>query len=364
MVVSMLDSREANKGYAWLADQLRKAIASGEIPVGGSLPAIKVLGQRYGISQETARRAAKQLQQEGLVASEPRQGFRVLARGNDPDRGLPFSFVVSEGGQPAQWKEFYRVLFAELQGVAASRNWPVLALGMGGRSGEAVAQQLRDCRAWGLVLDSLNAGLLEAVFRLRMPVVMMDAWEPEMRFDAVVQDSFQGALKAVRYLAGRGHTRIAWLGKISHSFQAQERFGGFCAGMGGLGLKMRAEWALDTPAEKTAVAARNLLSRHDRPTAVVGLWLDSARELTHAAVELGLTPGRDIEIVGWCAEELYETEYRAAFGAQQIPATMVWSVLELARATLARLADRRVQVESKPVLVKVPVQLRPPETSR
>ncbi|MCW8133461.1 MAG: GntR family transcriptional regulator [Planctomycetota bacterium] len=348
------------KGYAWLAEQLRQAILSGEIPVGASLPATKMLGRKHGISQETARRAAKQLQHEGLVASEPRQGFRVLARGNDPDRGLPLAFVVAEEERQGRWNEFHRMLFAGLQSAAAERRWPVLAVGTGGRSGPEILEQLRECRAWGIVLDSMHAGLLEAVVRLRMPVVMMDAWESEVRLDAVVQDSFQGALQAVRYLAARGHTRIGWVGKISDSIQAQERFGGFCAGLAGMGLKLRADWALDTPPEETAGAARKLLARRDRPTAAVGLWLDAARELVHAAAELGLKPGKDLEIVGWTAEELYETEYRAAMGGLPCPATMVWSASNLARAALARLAERRLHPELPPLLIKLPVRLRPP----
>ena len=139
-------------------------------------PPSKVLGKRYGTSPETARRAAKKLQREGLVSSEPRQGFRVLARVNDPDRGLPIAFVVSDSERPGLWSGFYRELFAGLQSAAAERNWPMLALGTGGRSGRAVMEQLRDCRACGMVLDSMNSDLVKAVTAMDMPAVMMDSW--------------------------------------------------------------------------------------------------------------------------------------------------------------------------------------------
>lgn len=360
MVVSKLEDGPDTKGYAWLADQLRQAILTGEIPAGESLPATKFLGKKYGTSSETARRAAKQLQNEGLVASEPRQGFRVLARGNDPDRGLPIAFVVSDAEQPAVWDTLYRALFAGLQNAAAERHWPMLAVGTGGRSGKQLMEQLRDCRACGLVLDAMNTDLIAAVSKMSMPVVMMDAWEAEMRLDAVVQDSFQGALQAVRYLLNRGHTRIGWLGKISESIQSQERFGGFSAALAAANLPVQPEWAQDTPWPSTAAAARKLLGRRDRPTAVLGLWVDAASSLTKAAVELGLTPGKDIEIVGWAAEETYAAEYRAAFGPLPLPPTMTWSIADLARLTIARLAERRLNPALTPALLKIPARLKLP----
>jgi LacI family transcriptional regulator len=357
-----LDTNPESKGYAWLAGQLRHAILSGEIPAGESLPATKSLGLKYGTSPETARHAAKQLQSEGLVASEPRQGFRVLARVNDPDRGLPIAFVVSDAEHPGLWDEFYRLLFAGLQNAASVRQWPMLAVGTVGRSGRQIMEQLRDCRACGMVLDCMNADLVEAVAKMGMPAVMMDSWEPEMRLDAAVQDSFQGALQAVRYLISRGHRRIGWLGKISESIQSQERFGGFSAGLAAAGLSVRSEWMQDTPAEKTASAARKLLARRDRPTAVLGLWSDSASELAKASAELGLVPGKDIDIVGWSAEELYETGYRSLFMNAPLPPTMVWSIAELSRVTIARLAERRLNPALAPALIKIPTRLKMPES--
>ena len=118
MVVSKV-APDDTRGYMWLAAQLREAIQAGEIPAGESLPAVKFLGRKYGTSPETARRAAKQLQSEGLVSSQPRQGFRVLARVNDPDRGLPIAFVVDDTERPGGWDDFHRHLFAGLQSAAS-----------------------------------------------------------------------------------------------------------------------------------------------------------------------------------------------------------------------------------------------------
>jgi len=330
---------------------LKKAIGAGEIPPGKTLPPTKELAARHGVSPETARRAAKQLEREGLVAAQARQGFRVLARANDPDRGLPIAFVIADAQKTELWDEFHRTLFACLQKAAADRGWSALAVGTGRRSARQVMDQLRDCRACGMVLDAHNSEHVAAALHIGMPVVMMDAWDPDMRLDAVVQDSFQGALVATRHLIARGHTSIGWLGRISESVQAQERFGGFCAALAAAGLKARPEFMKDTPWTETTQAARKLLARRDRPTGVLGLWLDAAVQLSQAAAELGLEPGKDVDIVGWSAEEQYDSAYRARFNGAALPPTMVWSVSELARLTLARLAERRANPAAAPALV-------------
>src|SRR6185295_4480867 len=154
---------ESEKGYAWLASQLRRVIVAGDIAAGDALPSLKQLGSEFGVSSETARRAAKQLEAEGLLASEPRQGFRVLAKANDPDRGLPIAFVVSGTEQTGLWNSFHRLIFACLQKAAHERGWSMLAVGAGNRSGREVMAQLRDCRVCGMVLDAMNPDLVDAV---------------------------------------------------------------------------------------------------------------------------------------------------------------------------------------------------------
>jgi DNA-binding LacI/PurR family transcriptional regulator len=165
---------------------------------------------------------------------------------------------------------------------------------------------------------------------------------------------------AARYLAGRGHSRIGWLGPIAQSVQGQERFGGVCAGLAGAGLAAPRELMQDTPWPKVAGAARKMLSRRDRPTGVLGLWHGAASELVRAAAELGLEPGRDVEVVGWSAQEDYETSYRGLFPGGRVPPTMVWSIADLARLTVARLAERRLNPAMPPALIKVPARLRLP----
>jgi len=83
MVVTENVSEAHDKGYVWLAEQLREFLASGAIAVGNVLPSMKELGAQHGVSSETARRAARQLVAEGLLSSEPRS-MRAYVRSTNP----------------------------------------------------------------------------------------------------------------------------------------------------------------------------------------------------------------------------------------------------------------------------------------
>ncbi|HOX05910.1 MAG TPA: GntR family transcriptional regulator [Planctomycetota bacterium] len=359
-ITKLVPSENAKGSYPWLAEQLKQAIQAGQVRAGANLPSTKEIGSKYGVSAETARRAAKQLEGEGLLVSHPRHGFKVHARANDPDRGLPVAFVLSGAEQPGLWNEFNRLLFAALQKAAAERGWSMLAVGTGERTSEQVIEQLRDCRVSGMILDAPDPGRLASAEKIGMPVVMMDAWEPAMHVDAVVQDSFQGALLAAEHLIAAGHKRIGWLGPISDSATSRERFGGAAAALAAAGLDIDQKLMADTPWEQLPEAARKLLERRDRPTAVLALWHNSVDALVPAAAELKLELGRDVAMVGWSAEEDWNT-YRGVLGDSPVPPTITWSIARLARRTIARLAERRSRPGMSPTLIKVPTRLRLPD---
>ena len=68
-----VDHDSADPPYAQVAADLKRRINSGEPPPGGRVPSISYLMQQYGIARNTARRALKELEAEGLV--EIRQGW-------------------------------------------------------------------------------------------------------------------------------------------------------------------------------------------------------------------------------------------------------------------------------------------------
>ncbi|MEO3742324.1 GntR family transcriptional regulator [Plantactinospora sp. B5E13] len=63
-----------------VADELRAAITSGDLPAGRKLPSERELAAQYGIARNTAREAIAILQREGLAISQHGRGAFVRSR--------------------------------------------------------------------------------------------------------------------------------------------------------------------------------------------------------------------------------------------------------------------------------------------
>ncbi|MFI1194991.1 PLP-dependent aminotransferase family protein [Micromonospora sp. NPDC020750] len=75
----------------WLSAQLRQAIADGRLPVGGRLPATRVLAADLGVSRGVVTEAYQRLVEDGQVAGRGRAGTVVVAApaGPPPPRRAP-----------------------------------------------------------------------------------------------------------------------------------------------------------------------------------------------------------------------------------------------------------------------------------
>lgn len=62
--------------YAQLKQRLRAEIADGRYPEGGLLPTEALLGDIYGVSRITVRRAISELQDEGVLEKRHGKGDR------------------------------------------------------------------------------------------------------------------------------------------------------------------------------------------------------------------------------------------------------------------------------------------------
>lgn len=72
-----VDKNSAQPAYLQVAKRLRFAILTQQLPAGEPLPSLRQLAQESGLALNTVSRALKDLQERGLVHSEPRRGFVV-----------------------------------------------------------------------------------------------------------------------------------------------------------------------------------------------------------------------------------------------------------------------------------------------
>ncbi len=349
------------RSSAQLADQLRARISKGTLAGGSFLPSERELAREQKVSSKTARRALKLLESEALIVSESRRGYRVLSRANDPDRGCPIAMVIANPPESGD-RSFYGSLLGALQDAAGRRGWSLLGVQREGRPIGEVVERLRAARACGAVVDSLDTELLEAVRRLGVPVVLADAWFADSPCDAVVQDGFAGGVLAAEWLAGRGHRRIAFLGPDPRGADmlVVERFSGAVGGLARSGLALDPGLTAVTrqgDPDAAARCARELLSRADRPTAVLALWQGFAREAARAARELGLAVGRDLDLVGWTTSPAPGAPEATGAAGPELSAEVVWSPADLAELCILRLMQRRADPRMPASLTRVPVRL-------
>jgi LacI family transcriptional regulator len=212
-----------------------------------------------------------------------------------------------------------------------------------------------------VALDTISPELIAMVRAEGMAAVMVDAWLEDSPFDLVLQDNYRGAFLAARHLVARGHRKIAWIGGVGRTGHSRERFAGAVAALVAAGIELPPEARFEATDGQARAAARGLLSGSDRPTGILCLWRGLSLEVAEEAAAQGLVLGRDLDIVGWCPEEDY-AEYRAAAAKLgPVPPAVVWSVEHLARMAMARLAERREDMELPPVRLCVPATLRMPE---
>ncbi len=142
-----------------------------------------------------------------------------------------------------------------------------------------------------------EAAIVDAAARI--PVVLAGTREPVLPTgDVVVNDDTAGAALAARHLVELGHTRIAHLrgpGEVGRL-----RLAGFQATLAA--AELDAERYLETGGlneDSGYAAARRLLARRDRPTAIFAYNDMSAIGTLSAADDLGLWVPQDVSLVGY-----------------------------------------------------------------
>ncbi|MEU9836893.1 LacI family DNA-binding transcriptional regulator [Streptosporangium sp. NPDC048047] len=157
----------------------------------------------------------------------------------------------------------------------------------------------------GLIVVSLplDDAVADRLAALRLPAVLVDVRHPG--FDSVRTDDADGGRLAAGHLIGRGHRRFGFLGEDQRSDRyvspSRLRLGGYRAALAEAGhvigdgdvrlVRHRAGEAL--------AAARDLLAREDRPTAVFASDDVLAAAVLRAARDLGLDVPGSVAVVGF-----------------------------------------------------------------
>jgi LacI family transcriptional regulator, galactose operon repressor len=251
----------------------------------------KVITGRYGVAAATSARVKEVIEQLGYESSLVARSMRIARTGVI---GIlvwdiePYSAEVLKGAADAVRDTEYELLVYAAAGRRADR------MGWEHRYLPRLSGTLID----GAVLVTPTVETTPG----STPVVAVDSRIGGEGLPAVDSDNVGGASLATDHLLGLGHRRIGFLGRPPRELaSAQQREHGYRASLAAAGVPFDASLvrAGGYGASDLQDAARALLERPDRPTAIFAANDVSAIATIDVALTLGLDVPRDLSVVGF-----------------------------------------------------------------
>jgi len=232
------------------------------------------------VSEDTLDRIRKAVKAVGYVANPIAQS---LARGRSHLIGL----VVAQIANP-----FHNTMLGELERYAVANGHFVVIVDSAGSPEQerALIEQLVRMRVAGIILGPCGTDLAyaEQIRGLDIPVVCFDHKVEGMARDFVGSDNRLAAAMLTEHLLQLGHRRIAFIGGTAWLYTASERLRGFVETMTGAGVEVDPSLVVDGGynGDVAYAHAMRLMTRPDRPTAIIGANNDMGLAALKAIQEL------------------------------------------------------------------------------
>lgn len=273
---------------------------------------LKQVAQAAGVAQGTASLVLR-----GLGRAAPATRARVLAaarqlhyRPNRLVQGLQ-SGASHLVGVMIPTSGFYEPIFAGLHDALIDAGYaPICMRPRADQTGQPVGpseleivHHLIELRVDGIVMTPLHDletdDYLHAVWEHGLPLVLVDREMPHVHADSVGTDDDAVGRLAAEHLLALGHQYLGHLAGPDYASTARRRRRSFEAAVRRGGARVR---TIEDPSFTFgAAAARQLLTRTDKPTAIFAASDLQAGGIYEAAREAGLRIPDDLSVVG-CAD--------------------------------------------------------------
>lgn len=335
MSASEVPAAEAMRGQKarHLAGELRRGIAELRWP-GGKLPTEQQLAREQGISLNTVRRAVDLLVQDGLVYRRQGSGMYIASSGTGPLVGVAV---------PSMTYYFPRIIVG-IERELARHGAQMLLRSTEWDSAEErqAVGALVSAGAAGLILAAEGSSLAD-LEDLDVPVVLVERGleDPDTLHEFVGTNHGAGARAALKHLRGLGHTRIAYLERISPHTAPQVR-----AGLGDVPVlvESRERW--------TVADAERFLEEllRKKVTAVICFPDREATLVLNAAIANGISVPGELSVISYDDEvaDLSDIPLTAISPAKLDVGRLA---VETLRARLAEPGSPRRQISLVPNLV-------------
>jgi LacI family transcriptional regulator len=230
------------------------------------------------------------------LAYQPDHVARSLARRETRTLGL----VVADIANP-----FYGETARAIVEAARAGDYNVILCNTDnqpGRQAEYV-EILRQRRVDGIIFGSvfLDDPVVQKLVEDGYPCMMYNRRLRTRRGNFIVLDNARASRELTGHLVRLGHKRIGFVSGLSNISTAAERLRGYRAALREAGLRMERELVRPGAFQAGTAqgAARDLLKRAERPTAIVAGNDVMALGVMRAAAELGMQVPGDLAVVGF-----------------------------------------------------------------
>lgn len=250
----------------------------------------KVINERYGVASATMEHVTGVIERMGYEAS-------LIARSLRNRRTNVIGVLV------ADFEPFSTEVLKGAADAIRNTGYELVAYSAGGRVDAHVGWERRYLsRVMGTLVDGavlVTPTVTEVQYD--SPIVAVDPHTGPARMPTVTADNLQGARLAVDHLLELGHRRIGMVTGRPDLVSAQLRERGYREAHAAAGLTVdEALLASGTfEPEPAHAAARFLLDRPERPTAVFASNDLSALATLEAAAELGISVPGELSVVGF-----------------------------------------------------------------
>ncbi len=269
---------------------------------------IKDIARLAGVSHSTVSRALRNsplipprtAQRIQRIANEAGYSASAIARSLVTRKTNAIGVVVTSIADP-----FNGEVVNGIEEVANQHGYSViLANSQANPEREVtVVRSFRERRVDGILVASSRVGALYVplLSELRIPIVLINNQHPSEFVHSITIDNVQGAYDVTRHLIGLGHEKIAYLGDRFGLQSDAERFSGFQKAMNEAALPIAEGFVVrgDGKPQGAMLAARDLLSRSNRPTAVVCYNDMSALGVLQEAEARRLAVPQDLSVAGF-----------------------------------------------------------------
>jgi LacI family transcriptional regulator len=172
---------------------------------------------------------------------------------------------------------------------------------------------------------------LEALRAAKIPFIAVAAGRPQAEGLSVRINDFEAATAMTRYLLSLGHRKIGFIAGAPNQTASGQRYAGFAAAMHAAKLGVRSDWVKQGAFSYRSglLAAEQLLTAADRPSAIFASNDDMAAAAIAVAHRLQLSVPADLTVVGFDDTPLATTIWPALTTVRQPVAAMARKAMEL-----------------------------------